>query len=369
MVYCYEIEDGHSHEGLNETRVKNNDRLLLEEGDGVLEFRGRVQEVVLVKVDDERITNLERLLNEKLQNDFATQKTKPGMILNHSEDIPNCSVPNVTFNDTAVKQGLGGSSNDLMLPCSREFDMDNGEVACDGMSIDKADGKNDIPNGFVLDFTCNYIVVNQGLGGLSNDPMFDMDNGKVGCDGKGYKNANGKNEYTYSQRNPCTLDILIQAFYYLKDHPEIDVLQYDNDVDRSVPNLNHRPTTEPLHVDDFADDYMDVLNDEETVPSYSLDDMMLQYEENKFIVKQAPVKHQPVDQFIDVQEDKTTVLQENLKCIFVNCSELGTSLDPPWSDLELHLSGDEFLRPRIPGVGIKGCRIVTKEGCRVNKES
>ncbi|GJT31446.1 ribonuclease H-like domain-containing protein [Tanacetum coccineum] len=45
-----------------------------------------------------------------------------------------------------------------------------------------------------------------------------------------------------------------------------------------------------------------------------------------------------------------------------------TSLDPPWSDLELHLSGDEFLRPRILGVGIKGCRVVTKEGCRVKRE-
>ncbi|GKC49243.1 hypothetical protein Tco_1071988, partial [Tanacetum coccineum] len=123
----------------------------------------------------------------------------------------------------------------------------------------------------------------------------------------------GKNEYTYSQRNPCTLDVLIQAFDYSKDHSEIDVLQHDNDVDRSVPNLNHRPIAEPLHVDDFADDYMDVLNDEETVPSYSLDDMMLQDEENKFIMKQSPLKHQPIAQFIEVQEDKTTVLQENLK--------------------------------------------------------
>ncbi|GJX41274.1 hypothetical protein Tco_0256264, partial [Tanacetum coccineum] len=194
----YKIKDGHSHEGLNETRVENNDRLLLEEGDGVLDSEGGCQnpesdkvkqptnvtiaklfakvhslrqEVALVKVDDERIANLERLLNGKLQNDFATQKTKPGMILNHSKDIPNCSVPDVTFNDTAVNQGLGGSYNDLMSPYSREFDMDNGEVACDGMSIDKADGKNDTPNVFVPDFTCNYIVVNQGLGGLSNDPM------------------------------------------------------------------------------------------------------------------------------------------------------------------------------------------------------
>ncbi|GKD27312.1 hypothetical protein Tco_1233526 [Tanacetum coccineum] len=140
MVYCYEIEDGHSHEELNETRVENNDRLLLEEGDGVLDSEGG-QEVMLVKVDDKIYIPKTVLFQDR------------------------------HFNDTAVNQGLGGSYNDLMSPCSREFDMDNGEVACDGMSIDKADGKNDIPNGFVPDFTCNYIVVNQGLGGLSNDPM------------------------------------------------------------------------------------------------------------------------------------------------------------------------------------------------------
>ncbi|GKA01697.1 hypothetical protein Tco_0674362, partial [Tanacetum coccineum] len=38
-----------------------------------------------------------------------------------------------------------------------------------------------------------------------------------------------------------------------------------------------------------------------------------------------------------------------------------TLLDPPWSDLELHLSGDEDLRDQ-------GARVVTKEGYRVSME-
>ncbi|GKB89042.1 hypothetical protein Tco_0961314, partial [Tanacetum coccineum] len=66
-------------------------------------------------------------------------------------------------------------------------------------------------------------------------------------------------------------------------------------------------------VDEFADDYMDVLNDEESIPNYSLDDMKLQDEEEKLISTPAPVNHQEVDELIDVHEDKTTVLQENLK--------------------------------------------------------
>ncbi|GKA84275.1 phospholipase-like protein [Tanacetum coccineum] len=136
------------------------------------EVRTLRQEVALIKVDDERIANVERLFKEKLQNDCATQKTKPDMIPNHFEDIQNCSVPDVTSNHTVVDQGLGGSSNDPMSTCSRP-DMDNVEVACDGMSIDKADGKN---------------------------------------------------KYTYSQVSTSTLDILIKAFDYSNYHPKINVL-------------------------------------------------------------------------------------------------------------------------------------------------
>ncbi|GJX49691.1 retrovirus-related pol polyprotein from transposon TNT 1-94 [Tanacetum coccineum] len=79
------------------------------------EMREPCQEVALIKVDDERIANVERLLKEKLQNDFATEKTKPDMIPNHSKDIQNYSFPDVTSNHTVVDQVLGGSSDDPMV--------------------------------------------------------------------------------------------------------------------------------------------------------------------------------------------------------------------------------------------------------------
>ncbi|GKF01943.1 hypothetical protein Tco_0028866, partial [Tanacetum coccineum] len=41
-----------------------------------------------------------------------------------------------------------------------------------------------------------------------------------------------------------------------------------------------------------------------------------------------------------------------------------TSLDPPWSDLELHLSGDEFLRVMTKGFG----DLVAKLGDKVVME-
>ncbi|GJY56344.1 coiled-coil domain-containing protein 130-like protein [Tanacetum coccineum] len=102
-----------------------------------------------------------------------------------------------------------------------------------------------------------------------------MDNVEITCDGMSIDNAYEKNEHTYSQVNTSTLDLLIKAFDYSNDHLEIDVLGDVNDVDRSVY--------------DFADDYMNVLNDEEMVPNISLDDMKLQHEENIMAVKDKPL--------------------------------------------------------------------------------
>ncbi|GJW41245.1 hypothetical protein Tco_0067090 [Tanacetum coccineum] len=283
-------ELGYEDERENETLVENNDQLLLEDGDGVLDSKEGVRalrkEVTVIKVDDERIANIERLLKENLQNDFAKEKITPNMIPNHSDDIPNCSVPDVTSNHTGVDQGLGGSANDPMSTCSRP-DMHNAEVAYDGMSIDKPDGKN---------------------------------------------------EYTYSQRIPVTLDVLIEACAYSNKHPELDVLQHDNYVDHSVLKVNQHPTAEPLPVDDFVDDYMFVLNDEEMMPNYSLDDMKFQHEEDNLTVKERPVEHQPIDELIDGQKDTISLLQENAK---------GTTTPVPQKTRSMSSIGDTIVAPEF----------------------
>ncbi|GJZ18781.1 hypothetical protein Tco_0555371 [Tanacetum coccineum] len=232
---------GYADKRVNEKSVENNDQLLLENRDGVLDSeRGGInneadnvnqlsnvsianlfvnvhalrKEVALIKVDDERIENLERLLKEKLQNDFAAEKTKPNIIPNESDDIVKCSIPNVTSNHTSVDQGLGGSANYPMSTCSRP-NMHNAEVACDGMSIDKPDGMND---------------------------------------------------YSCSQRIPVTLDVLIKACAYSNKHPELDVLQHDNHVDRSVPKLNQHSTAEPLPDQSNKPKYVNVVRDDYKPP-------------------------------------------------------------------------------------------------------
>nr|GEV84396.1 hypothetical protein [Tanacetum cinerariifolium] len=171
----------------------------------------------------------------------------------------------------------------LQSTCSRP-DIDNVEVAYDGMSIDKADRKNE----------CTY--------SQANTSTLDI--------------------LIYSQANTSTLEILIKAFHYSNDHPKIDVLRDVNDVDRSVPNLNHYATAEPVHV------Y--VLNNEEMVPNYALDDMKLQHEEDNLTVKERPVDYQPVDELIDVQKDETTLKNYVLRFVKERKKKLAMALDSPF---------------------------------------
>ncbi|GKC72381.1 hypothetical protein Tco_1118264, partial [Tanacetum coccineum] len=117
---------------VNKKSIGNNDQLLLEDGDGFfyLEAGCRNSEeynvnqpanvsirdlYAVVKVYEERIANLERLLKEKLPNDYAAENTKPNMISNYSDDISSCSVLDLNSNQTGVDQELGGAANDPMV--------------------------------------------------------------------------------------------------------------------------------------------------------------------------------------------------------------------------------------------------------------
>ncbi|GKD25542.1 phospholipase-like protein [Tanacetum coccineum] len=102
-----------------------------------------------------------------------------------------------------------------------------------------------------------------------------MDNGEVTCDGMVIDKADEKNEYTYSQCAPSTLDILIKALDCANDNLGIDVLQHDNDVDRFIVELNHHPTID-IHVEP-------IHHKEEHEAKYSLDEMKLIDKEEKLI--------------------------------------------------------------------------------------
>nr|GEW11957.1 hypothetical protein [Tanacetum cinerariifolium] len=147
------------------------------------EVRALRKEVALVKFNDARISKLGRILNDNFMFRY---------------DI------NPNGNHNAINQGLSSLANHLMVhiyhsACSR-LDIDNAKVACHVIGIHKADGKNDSPNS-------NQNGVKKGLSCLANNPLLDVLI-QVACDGMRIDKADGNNDYTYSQREPSTLDVL-----------------------------------------------------------------------------------------------------------------------------------------------------------------
>ncbi|GKB52768.1 hypothetical protein Tco_0903521 [Tanacetum coccineum] len=267
-IVCEDASAGLSKDQiLNDKLVDRECNVLLEDRDGLFDSEAGCRDseednenqpanlsirdlYAMIKVHEQRIANLERILKEKHPNVDAAENTKPNMIPNHSHDILSCSVPDLNSNQTGVDQELGGAANDLMA------------IGCNGMAIDKPDQMND---------------------------------------------------YNCSQPIPASVDALIHACAYASDHPELDVLQHESHVDRSGPKINEVPTAEALTVDEFRDDYMSVFNDEEIIPNVSLDDMKFQHKEDNFPVKDTPLEHQPVDELNDAQKDSTNLLPENVK--------------------------------------------------------
>nr|GFC53646.1 hypothetical protein [Tanacetum cinerariifolium] len=126
------INQKNSQEQGSKFQERNNDQLLLEDGDGLFDLevgcRNSKEDnenqpanvsirdlYAMIKVHEERISNLERLLKEKQPNDYAAENTKPNMIPNHSGDILSCSVPDLNSNRTGMDQELGSAANDLMV--------------------------------------------------------------------------------------------------------------------------------------------------------------------------------------------------------------------------------------------------------------
>ncbi|GJU47066.1 reverse transcriptase domain-containing protein [Tanacetum coccineum] len=215
---------------------------------------------------------------------------------------------NPNANDNDVNQGI-----DPMSTCSGP-DMHLAEVAVAGMEIDKGDGHIDIPTASDNDVNlAKYVSVNDPMP-ISVSP--DMLNAEVAicsmgfqnevapnavyegnvvsakeagldvliqvaCDGMGINKADG-----YSQCEPFTLNTLIEGFDSQNNNLGIDFLQHDDHVYCFVAKPNDHLTADigvkPVH-NEFVDDFMDVLNDEESLLKVTLDDMNVDEQEKKLI--------------------------------------------------------------------------------------
>nr|GEW08448.1 phospholipase-like protein [Tanacetum cinerariifolium] len=217
------------------------------------------------------------------------------------------NIYNSNANDNDVNQGIAISFNAHMSNSSGH-EMPNAMVVVACMGIDKPDGHNDNPNANDNDGDghCDILTTSDNDANLAksvsvNYPMpisvsLDMLNAEVvicfigfenkvvlngvyegnvvsakedklldviiqvAYDGIGIDKADG-----YSQREPSTLNTLIEGFDSQNNNLGIDFLQHDD------------------HENEFADDFMDVLNDKESLPKVSLDDMNVDQQEEKLI--------------------------------------------------------------------------------------
>ncbi|GJZ77173.1 hypothetical protein Tco_0641845 [Tanacetum coccineum] len=197
-------------------------------------------------------------------------------------------IPTASDNDVNLAKSI--SVNDPM-PISVSLDMLNAEVAICSMGFQ---------NEVAPDAVYEGNVVSAKEAGL--DVLI-----QVACDGMGIDKADG-----YYQREPSTLNALIEGFDSQNNNSGIYFLQHDDHVDCSVAKPNNHPTTDigvkPVHENEFADDFMDVLNDEESLPKVSLDDMNVDEYKEKLIDTVCNISHLQVNEARDsVMSSSSTV--------------------------------------------------------------
>nr|GEV01972.1 hypothetical protein [Tanacetum cinerariifolium] len=247
VVYVF---SANFHEGLYETRVGNNDMLLMEGVDGFLdsegcaknlksdkdkqptladvldEVRALRKEVALVKFDDARIAKLERILNDNFMfrndipngnhkfstKDYLVRLIIPWFLTCSRLDIDNAEVAGHVI-------GIHNADGKMIaqtLTCSGP-DILDGKVAGALIGIHNADGKNDILN-------VNHNAVNKGLSSSANDLMStcsspNMDNGEVAVAGMGIYKADGQKDIPNANHNVVNQGICGSA-----NDPMLDVL-------------------------------------------------------------------------------------------------------------------------------------------------
>nr|GEV70312.1 ulp1 protease family, C-terminal catalytic domain-containing protein [Tanacetum cinerariifolium] len=211
-------------------------------------------------------------------------------------DKPDGHNDNPNANDNDVNQGI-----DPMSTCFGP-DMHLAEVAVAGIEINKGDGHIDIPAASDNDPSsvspnklnakvaiCSMIFQNEVASNVeyegnvvsAKEARLDVLI-QVACDGMGIDKADG-----YSQREPSTLNAIIEGFDSHNNNQGIDFLQHDDNIDCFVAKPNDHPIVDigvkPVQENKFADDVMDVFNGEESLHKVSLDDMNVDEQEEKLI--------------------------------------------------------------------------------------
>ncbi|GKB17426.1 hypothetical protein Tco_0851349 [Tanacetum coccineum] len=115
---------------------------------------------------------------------------------------------------------------------------------------------------------------------------------------------NVKDGYTNSQDH---LHLLIKALESKTENPTLDVVVPPKDDDCILRTIKPNYAYDVVEVDNYDDDYMLMLNDEEKIVKSSLNDMELEQEPDKIAVKQEILEQQA-----NAPKGNTTIFEETV---------------------------------------------------------
>ncbi|GJR54329.1 hypothetical protein Tco_1404850 [Tanacetum coccineum] len=244
---CGDTEDSNFVEGIDETICLKSNQMSVEERDGVLDSEG--DGVHLSQINDV-IQQAEVFLLKKRKDDVCTENQSTNFNLKKSEDMPNfCSYHNDTSNH------IGGLSTEAKQPSFSSSNLGNDKDA-------------------------SHL-----------DDLMEIDGENV--------------SYTNSQDH---LHLLIKALESKTENLTLDVVVPPKDDDCILHTRKPNDAYDVVEVDNYEDDYMLMLNDEEKPVKSSLNDMELEQETDKIDVKQGILEQQP-----NAPKGKTTVFEETVR--------------------------------------------------------
>nr|GEV46155.1 phospholipase-like protein [Tanacetum cinerariifolium] len=155
-------------------------------------------------------------------------------------------------------------------------------VAC--MGIDKPDRHNDNPN-------ANDNDINQGIDPMSTCFGPDMHLGEVAVAAIEMDKGDGHIDIPTASDNDVNLAKFVFVNDSMNNNPRIDFLQHDDHVDccvakpngRSTADIGVKPIQLCMYENEFTNDFMDVLNDKQSLLKVSLDDINVDEQEEKLI--------------------------------------------------------------------------------------
>ncbi|GJR37242.1 phospholipase-like protein [Tanacetum coccineum] len=307
---CGDTEDGTLVDGVKEKSFPKMNRMLVNDGDGVLDSQSDDGDGVL----------------DSQTKDVIKQAAMLPTMSSNSPQARNVAVSNFLVEFDALKKEV------LLIKRRKDDEFDE---------LKKIFSKLETSETFVNQtFFPIHNDSSNHIGGVSSEakasssfahPGNDEDVSHLD-DNMEIDGQNAKDGYSNSQHH---LHLLIKALGTKIENPSIDAVVPPKVDDPMLHTIKPKDDFDEADVDSYDDDYMSLFNDEEQPAKSSLNDLELQQEPDKVDVKDGILEQQP-----NADKGKTTVIQEivGLQSAQIRKKKMVVSLKSPFgqqSDITL----------------------------------